>query len=426
MHKILQVILKDLKNRLSKRWFWVLSLMGPLIFTIMVMVPIGLNTKTASSKVVEVWQEPSGALDIAELPKNEQFNYMIAKGDLDFLISEFLKSNHDVFVVIPKDFKNKDITIYQKNHLSQKLKQQINQDLVNILKLRHLQNIYTVEEIAMLNHTFSYMDIMLNSGGKDATQMVIGLVAAIVIYYFTFSYSVQVMRSVMEEKTNRVVELILVAMKPWQLMLAKILGGSILGLMQFTMWMLLTASILYPLYAHFEMGRFSDQNIHETLLHFKDAEHAWEMNQIVGGIANIEWIQVIPGVLAYFVLGYLLYASMFAAIGASVDQDAETQLFIMPVTAPLAISIVFIQFVAENPDHVWSRFLTIFPLTSPVIAPIKIVTEAMSTSELLLSIAAMVCSITLIVYLSGKIFKAGLLHFGTSATWKEIFKWASR
>lgn len=426
MHKILQVILKDLKNRLSKRWFWIISLMGPMIFTIMLMVPIALNIKTSKSKVVEVWQESSGILDIAELPKNDQFNYMHAKGDKNFLLSEFLQSKHEVFIVIPKDFKNEEVVIYQKNHLSQQLKKQIDQDLVNLLKMRHLKNVYTAADIAMLNHAFSYKDIPLHSNGKDATQMVIGLVAAIVIYYFTFSYSVQVMRNVMEEKTNRVVELILVAMKPWQLMLAKILGGSVLGLLQFIIWVLLTASILYPLYASFGMERFSDQNIYETLQHVKDVDQAWEMNQIVGGIADIQWTYVVPGILLYFILGYLLYASMFAAIGASVDQDAETQLFIMPVTAPLAISIVFIQFVAENPDHIWSRFLTIFPLTSPVIAPIKIVTETMSGSELLFSIGAMVCTIILIVYLSGKIFKAGLLHFGTSASWKEIFKWASR
>lgn len=426
MHKILQVILKDLKNRLSKRWFWIISLMGPLIFTIMVMVPIGLNTQTSSSKVVEVWQDPSGILDIAELPKNEQINYMHAKGDLDFLLSEFIQSKHDVFIVIPKDFKHEQVLIYQKNPLSQKLKSQINYDLVNILKMRHLQVIYTREEIAGLNRSFTYKDIQLPSGSKDAAQIVLGLVASIVIYYFTFSYSVQVMRNVMEEKTNRVVELILVAMKPWQLMLAKILGGSVLGLMQFLMWVLLTVSLLYPLYVYFGLDRFSDQNIYETLQKVKDVDHAWEMNEIVGSISNIHWTYVVPGILLYFVLGYMLYASMFAAIGASVDQDAETQLFIMPVTAPLAISIVFIQFVAKNPDHIWSRFLTICPLTSPVIAPIKIVTESMSGTDMLLSVGAMIGMITFIVYVSGKIFKAGLLHYGTSATWKEVFKWASR
>ncbi len=426
MSKIQKVILKDLKNRLSKRWFWILSLMGPLVFTIMITVPVGLNMKTASAKVIEVWQDPKGTLPIKELPKNESFNYMPAPSDRDvnFLLSEFINSRHDIFIVIPSDLEKEQVLIYPKTNLSPKIKKQIDGDLVTLLKLKHLKIVYNDEEIKKFSQTFSYKTIPLNTSGQNAAQMVIGLVAAIVIYYFTFSYSVQVMRNVMEEKTNRVVEVILVAMKPWELMFAKIVGGSILGLIQFSVWILLTASLLYPLYTHFELDKFSNQHIQETILHIKDVDQAWEMNYIVSSISGISIETILPGIFLYFILGYLLYSAMFAAIGAAVDQDAETQLFIMPVTAPLAISIVFIQFVAENPHHIWSKFLAIFPLTSPVIAPIKIVTDEMHSGEFIASCMAMLVAIVLIVYLSGKIFKAGILNYGNSASWKEILNWA--
>ncbi|HTF81034.1 MAG TPA: hypothetical protein VL947_04900, partial [Cytophagales bacterium] len=191
MHKIKQVILKDLKNRLSKRWFWILSLMGPMIFTLMIIVPVGLNMKTAGNKVVEVWQDPMGSLPIEELPKNEQFNYMIAHGDLDRCLAEFLKSKHDVFIVIPTNITNEEVLIYEKKKLSVHIKKLINLDLVNVLKLKHLHIIYGKEEIGRLEHAFTYKSIPLNSDGKGAAQMVVGLVSAIVIYYFTFSYSIQ-------------------------------------------------------------------------------------------------------------------------------------------------------------------------------------------------------------------------------------------
>jgi ABC-2 type transport system permease protein len=426
MSKIQKVILKDLKNRLSKRWFWILSLMGPLVFTIMITVPVGLNMKTASAKVIEVWQAPKGTLPIGELPKNENFNYMAAPADRDvnFLLAEFLSSKHDIFIVIPSDLEKEQVLIYPKTNLSPKIKKQIDSDLVSLLKLKHLKIVYNDEEIKKFSQTFSYKTIPLNTSGKNAAQMVIGLVAAIVIYYFTFSYSVQVMRNVMEEKTNRVVEVILVAMKPWELMFAKIVGGSILGLIQFSVWILLTASLVYPLYTHFELDKFSNQHIQETILHIQDVDQAWEMNYIVSSLSGISVASILPGIFLYFILGYLLYSAMFAAIGASVDQDAETQLFIMPVTAPLAISIVFIQFVAENPHHIWSKFLTIFPLTSPVIAPIKIVTGEMSSGEFITSCTAMLSAIVLVIYLSGKIFKAGILNYGSSVGWKEILNWA--
>lgn len=423
MHKIKQVIFKDLKNRLSKRWFWLLSLMGPLIFSMMILVPVGLNMKTASSKVVEVWQDPAGTLPVAELPKNETFNYMVAKGNLDYCMQEFLQSGHDVFIVIPKNYSD-EILIYENGNLSKTLKDQINKDFVEILKLNYLQKVMSATDLAALGNTFAFKPIPLQNDKGNAAQMVLGLVSAIVIYYFTFSYSVQVMRNVMEEKTNRVVEVILVAMKPWQLMTAKILGGSILGLIQFSVWVLLTLALLLPMYSHFELDRFSNQHIYETLKTIKDVDQAWEMNHIVSSIQSIDWLMIVPGILLYFVLGYLLYSAMFAAIGASVDQDAETQMFIMPVTAPLAVSIVFIQFVAENPHHWWSQVLTFFPLTAPVIAPIKIVTNEMSMGELAMSVSSLVAAILLVIYLAGKIFKAGILNYGATATWKEIFTWA--
>lgn len=423
MNKILQVIKKDLKNRMSKRRFWMLSLMGPLIFSMMIIVPVGLNMKTASAKVIEVYQEPGVQLPIEELPKNEQINYMIARGDIDQLLAEFIESKHDIFVIIPQNYATTECLIYQKTNVSEKMKNQIKADLGTILKLKHLNQVFTKSEITQMNNAFLLKSIPLTSNNNNDAQFIIGLAAAVLIYYFTFSYSVQVMRNVMEEKTNRVIEVLLVAMKPWQLMTAKILGGSILGFIQFMIWVLLTLSILIPIYSHFELDRFSNQHIYETLQNIKDVDQAWEMNYFITSIQNINWNTIVPSIVMYFVLGYLLYSAMFAAIGAAVDQDAETQMFIMPVTAPLAVSIVFIQFVAQHPQHWWSKVLTFCPLTSPVITPIKIVTEQITGIELVLSVSILVISILTIIALASKIFKIGILNYGQTATWSELFKW---
>lgn len=424
MNKIIEVIKKDLRNRLSKRWFWLLALMGPLIFSMMIIVPVGLNMKTSSAKTIEVYQEEGGELPIVELPKNDQFNYMPAKGNIDIIMQEFLRGKHELFIYIPKNYQKEEWLIYQKTHLSDEIMGRINNDLKNIVQMNILTKIIPDAELQLLYTSIKLKPVSLVNNQDHSAQFALGLAAAIIIYYFTFSYSIQVMRNVMEEKTNRVVEVLLVAMKPWQLMTAKILGGSILGLIQFSIWVLLTLSILTPIYLHFELDRFSNEQIMETIKHIKDVDQAWEMNSIVNSLHSIPWIQIVPGILIFFILGYLLYSAIFAAIGASVDQDAETQMFIMPVTAPLAVSIVFIQFVAEHPTHWWSRLLGYCPLTSPVITPIKIVTEQISLSDFILTVSILVFSIIFVIWFSGKVFKAGILNYGKTASWKEILKWA--
>ena len=237
------------------------------------------------------------------------------------------------------------------------------------------------------------------------------------------------MRAVMEEKTNRIVEVIISSVKPFQLMMGKIVGLGLVGLTQFVAWAGLTSilSMVGVSALHTELlqqqrdALVMNQGVEMTISSEVDFD-LQKQQEMIEVMLQIPWTQLIVTFAVYFILGYLLYGALFAAIGAAVDNETDTQQFMLPVTLPLTISYMFAARMIENPDGIVGQILAIFPLTSPVIMMIKAATgvEWYITA---ISIVLLVATIIFIVWFAGKIYRVGILMYGKKITYRELIKW---
>ena len=227
-------------------------------------------------------------------------------------------------------------------------------------------------------------------------------------------YGTMVMRSIIEEKTNRIVEVIISSVKPFKLMMGKIIGVSLIGLTQFVLWICLTSFLFFTVQGYFG-------NIAEI-----ESSQELEMQSIMLEgmmyLNNINLVEILVAFLFYFLGGYVMYGSLFAAVGSAVDAEADSQQFILPVTVPLILSFVLIQPIMENPDSSLAFWMSIIPLTSPIVMMVRI-PFGVAEWEILLSIFVLVGSFILSTKLAAKIYRTGILMYGKKINYKELWKW---
>jgi ABC-2 type transport system permease protein len=239
------------------------------------------------------------------------------------------------------------------------------------------------------------------------------------------------MRGVIEEKTSRIIEVIISSVKPFQLMLGKIAGIAMVGLTQFLLWIILTSAIVTmarqfipeSLRHQMSQARQMEEFIPEADQKVKaDQSPANIIQEMNYNLNLINFPLIFFAFIFYFLGGYLLYGALFAAIGSAVDSEADTQQFMWPVTMPLVLAFVLAQSVVANPDGAMAFWLSIIPFTSPVIMMVRI-PFGVSVNELLLSMAVLVGSFILITWLAAKIYRTGILMYGKKSSYKELYKW---
>lgn len=284
----------------------------------------------------------------------------------------------------------------------------------------------------------------INSSGKAeadsaATSMIAGWAAGFLIYLFIFLYGAQVMRGIIEEKVSRIVEVIISSVRPFQLMMGKIVGIALVGLTQFLLWVALTGVLVGGATAMIQSQQKAPvkqpPSMEEMMGGSKSVTPGSPMNQMsdkdlgeifTGGLGQIQ--SKIPLILVcflfYFIGGYLLYGSLFAAVGAAVDSEADTQQFMLPITIPLIFSLIMANFVINNPEGPVAVILSIFPLTSPIIMMVRIPFGMEGHWwELGLSMGLLVVGFMFTTWLAARIYRVGILMYGKKPTYKELGKW---
>ena len=271
----------------------------------------------------------------------------------------------------------------------------------------------------------------------------IGFALAFMIYIFIFVYGSMVMRSAMEEKTNRIVEVIVSSVKPFHLMMGKILGVAAVGLTQFVAWIVLAVGLVMGISALF-LNSGSGMSTQEAVQKGIEARTGMATVGVDGGavvgdsgsgvardlaaeftepLSNLPYFEIIAVFLLFFVGGYLLYSSFFAAIGSAVNQESDVQQFMMPVTLPLVFGFVIAQTVALKAPHgAMAKLFSMIPLTSPIVMVVR-APFGVPLSELALSFGLLVLMFVLMVWLSSRIYRIGILSYGKKPTWKDLWKW---
>lgn len=251
------------------------------------------------------------------------------------------------------------------------------------------------------------------ANSNTTLKSAVGFAMAMIIYMFIFIYGSMVMRSAMEEKTNRIVEVIVSSVKPFDLMLGKILGVALVGLTQFFAWIALSVGLLGALSYAFSTGSDSIT---------KEAQNI-PVNELISGFNTLPFFDIIVVFILFFLGGYLLYSSIFAAIGAAVNQETDVQQFMLPVSLPLVFGFIIAQSVVfQSPNGQLAKVFSMIPLTSPIVMAVRAPFDV-PISEIIGSFILLLLTFVFMVWLSAKIYRVGVLMYGKKPSWKDLFRW---
>lgn len=428
MSKIWTIAKREFKIRALNKKFLLITFLTPLLIGVFVSL-LG---------VIMTYEEEK-EMSIALIDKN-QFVHdsinqwgsikLIKVAQSEEVVKNSLGDQFSALLVIPsinfQDTIQPKINLYSKEQI----------DLVSISTLKsNLSKTYRIHKLKELNLTSSNLK-MLDDGVQIDTKNVaddsnmssefasiFGIALGFFLYLLLIINGTMIMKSVMEEKTNRIVEVMLSTVKPTQLMYGKILGTGAVGLFQILMWLIITP-IMVSVFGYLFLGGQQPDIAMGSNVGSMDPDMAQGvMNEVMAQIASINWWIVIPSFILYFLMGYLLYASLFAAVGSTMgDDQGEGQSLTMLIITPLIFSCYIAFSAARSPNSPLAFWSSIFPLTSPVVMPSRL---AMNPPiwEILLSLVILFASVIFLGWLSGKIYRIGILMYGKKASLNEIIKW---
>lgn len=432
MSKLGLIIKREFLTRVRKPSFIVLTLLAPVLMAVLLFLPAYLATLPGDEKTITVFDE-SILMDLRERGNDEiKLRYLNPK-EINFEQAKAVsESNGDyAFLHIPlsdggdPDFISRNIRIFREGDLSVGVEQYLERNLEKHLQKEKLKYEGVDPEILARTRTKVNLRVINTEIGIEAEnstvlKMGIGYVAAFTIYLFIFIYGSQVMRGVIEEKTNRIMELMISSIKPFELMMGKIIGIGALALLQFVIWIGLGA-LIFMLFS----SLFIDPSLSNPTAVGTDQIAALQDStsfQIYRSLQTVNWWELLLSFLFYFLSGYLLYGALFAAIGSAVDKEADSQQFIFPITIPLIISLLVLVRALDNPDGSIATWMSMIPLTSPLVMMARI-PFGVPGWQLALSMGLMVLCFIFFVWLAAKIYRIGVLMYGKKPTFKELYRW---
>tara|TARA_B100001287_G_C22679490_1_gene529555 strand:- start:1172 stop:2473 length:1302 start_codon:yes stop_codon:yes gene_type:complete len=255
-----------------------------------------------------------------------------------------------------------------------------------------------------------------------AIKLIFGMILGLMLYMFIFIYGSMIMMSVIEEKTNRIIEVVISSVKPFQLMTGKIIGVSLAGLTQFVMWGILI-TVFSSLFSSFFGISTTYENTDLILNTSEDSALSSAALGMISAFVNLPLLNILIAFVFYFLGGYLLYSSIFAAIGAAVDNQTDAQQFLMPITIILIVALyVGILTVPEDPNGIVAQIFSFIPLTSPVVMMMRI-PHGVPLIEQIISLLILFLSVILVIWIAAKIYRIGILMYGKKPSYKELIKW---
>lgn len=437
MRNIFLVIRREYLVRVKKKSFLIMTILGPLLFVAFYASVIWIAVGSVDTKTVQVLDE--SGLFKNEFKDNESLKFNYLSTSLDSAKNKFKSSDANALVYIPKNVIEdpKSVRIYAAKNVSMDLKSEIEKVIekeIEDIKLGEAGITHKILEDSRVNvHSET---ISLSEEGEKTSSSgaatVIGGICAFLIYMSVFIYGTQVMRGITEEKTSRIVEVIISSVKPFHLMLGKIIGVALVGLTQFVLWILLTTALTSATSAILsnKMSKQSPEMAQEMQKVQKgmpgpgmpgnNVENP--VAEVLGAINSLNIPLILGCFLFYYLGGYLLYSALFGAVGAAVDNDADTQQFMLPITLPIIFSFVFAQFVLRDPDGTLAFWTSIIPFTSPIIMMVRI-PFGVPAWEIALSMVLLIIGFMGTTWLAARIYRVGILMYGKKVSYRELAKW---
>ena len=417
MNKTFLIIKREFLVRVKKKSFIIMTILAPILMASLIIVPVLLSDTDQQKRLIGVYDSNPDKLS-ADLKDSENIHFtLLDDTEMDIFMNDPEQSNY--YALLKIDSSN--FTLYCSQQVGLNLRNSIENQLEKITERNKLKsagiNIEIIEEAKTdINIETKIVSSEGNTTSSSTEASIgIGFMTGILIYMFIFMYGTMVMRGVIEEKTNRIVEIIISSVKPFQLMIGKIMGVALVGLTQFFLWIVLTIFISSVA----ELMFIDSSEISNSLNTADKSVVLQEVTRLTGGI---DLVLIFISFIFYFLFGYLLYSSLFAAVGSAVDAEADTQQFMLPITIPLIFSFLLIQPVMDNPDGMLAFWLSIIPLTSPIIMMARL-PFGVESWQLILSMIILVIGFIATTYLAAKIYRTGILMYGKKISYKELWKW---
>lgn len=433
MNNIFLITKREFLTQVKKKSFIILTLLAPLMIIAFGAV-IGLMFKANEShNIIEV-VDKSGLFK-GQLKSSDQLDYVFIPAASEKAKISNLKGNEslDGILVLPEiinhNYENfeKNTTLIINSKIGFDTKQRIISDINDVIKKEKIKQLGIIEsQLDNLDKSFTLKTINVSENNKEDSDLTFGVKTGLsmVLMYVTFMfiiiYGVRVMRSVLEEKNNRVVEIIISSVKPFELMMGKILGVTMVALTQFIIWIAMSVAGALVLNTGFSSLQKNIPGGSEGLAGKMDvAQIATEVSH---SLLELNFPLIIFVFIVFFLLGYIFYSSIYAAIGSAVDNETETQQFTLFAILPLTLGMYASFSLMNNPDGPLGFWLSIIPFTSPV-AMIARIPFGVPAWQIALSIGLLLGTTIFMIFLAGKIYRVGILMYGNKATLKELWKW---
>lgn len=446
MNKISLIIRREYITRVRKKSFIIMTLLTPFLFALIFVIPaLVMSSDDKDFKKIAVIEDGSDLFtDVIPDTKDTDFEYLTGVR-LDDIKNNFSDLGYyGVLYISPQIIttpnaiqliSRKQPPMGLLDHISGSLEKEIEKQKLLAYNIENLDEI-----LKTINTSVKVQTIKIDeSGGVTQTStgisMALAYISGFLMYMLVFMFGSMVMRGVIEEKTSRIVEVIISSVKPVQLMLGKIIGVALVGLTQFGLWIILTLAIVMIVKANVlpegtmeqiqqlpQSLAEADQSIAGTAATTISAEQISEFQSLFANAMNQPWGLIIFSFIFYFITGYLLYASLFAAIGSAVDNETETQQFMLPVTIPIILGLIVAMGTMQNPESSLSFWFSMIPLTSPIVMVARIPFDVPAW-EIALSMGLMLLTIIGAVWMAAKIYRTGILMYGKKSSYKELWKW---
>ena len=426
------IIAREYTTRVKKKSFIILTLLLPIMIAALIVLPVLLvmyNEKNQSANVLVV---DDTDIFINAFEGSEKLTFSYQSGDINQLKQEaFDSEKYDCVFHILNNSQGLKSNLYYRDNLPSGLQGKLESQMNEIFFDRILQDSLHIEparfeklqELTKAGVT----TVQVDEKGVERQNIaemneIIGMICGFFIYFIIIIFASQVLRGVLEEKTSRIVEVLISSVKPIQLLIGKIVGIALVGITQFAIWLILTFAILggiqlvapnlFQQEAAAELAAGAQPGMQDSISIF----------QKINDYFPVSFTEIILCFFFFFVVGYLIYATLYAATGSVVDNESDSQQYTMPVTIPLILSIILIPTISTNPNGQLALWFSMIPLTSPIIMMVRL-PAGVPLWQLLTSMGLALLFLVFCIWFAAKVYRMGILMYGKKSSWKEIFKW---
>ncbi|MFW6223066.1 MAG: ABC transporter permease [Bacteroidota bacterium] len=459
LSKILIIIRREFLTRIRRRSFIIMSILGPMLFAGILILPTWLMS-VESKEVKRIAVIDSTHIFQQTIPETKYLKFDYLEGvKLKEIKKNFDKTNYYAVLYITHivHYSPQSIQLYSDKqpsmsvvmHISNAIEKKIERQKLASHNIENINNILRSVKTDINIQTIRWTDAGEEKESHPALVAGVSYFSGFLIYIFIFMFGAQVMRSVIEEKTSRIVEIIISSVRPFQLMMGKIIGVALAGLTQFILWIFLTIFI----FSSIQNALIPDvQSINNTrqppvsVLSNQKPDNAGqeqtytssssalpeeysvqnpfvaEFRNILNSARAINFTVMISMFLFYFLGGYLLYSSLFAAVGSLIDNETDTQQFMLPVTIPLVAAIIVMLNAFQNPESSITFWFSVIPFTSPIIMMARI-PYGVPYPELILSMSLLVLTFIFTTWISGRIYRTAILVYGKKIRFNDVLRW---